>query len=43
MLEILFSSVARIKLLKILLLDGKGRFYMRELAARANLPAANVH
>ena len=43
MLEILFSSVARIKLLKILLLESDGRFYVRELAARADLPIASVH
>lgn len=43
MLEILFSSVARIKLLKILLMEGESRFYVRELATRAGLPTANVH
>jgi predicted nucleotidyltransferase len=43
MIEILFSSVARVKLLKILLLEGDGRFYVRELATRAGLPVTNVH
>jgi len=42
MLEALFSSTARIKLLKILLLDPEGRFYLRELAKKSGLQVRSV-
>lgn len=38
MLQELIVSQTRIALLKVLLLDPKGRFYLRELVARANVP-----
>ena len=43
MIELLFSSNARIKLLKTLLLEGDGRFYVRELAIRTGLPVSSIH
>lgn len=42
MLDALFTSTARINLLKILLLDVNGRFYLRELAKKAGLQLLSV-
>jgi len=42
MLEALFSSSARIKLLKMLLLDPGGRFHLRGLAAETGLSVGNA-
>lgn len=42
MLESLFTSKARIEVLKTLLLEPQSRFYLRELAARTGLPVRSV-
>jgi predicted nucleotidyltransferase len=42
MLEALFSSSARIRLLRILLLEPGGRFYLRELAKKAGVQVRSV-
>lgn len=42
MLEVIISSKARIVLLKVLLLDPSGRFYLRELVGRTGLPQGSV-
>jgi len=42
MLKALFSSKARIRLLRLLLIDPKGRFYLRELASKSGLQPLSV-
>lgn len=42
MLDTLFCSAGRVKLLKILLLESPGNFYLRELAARAGMSVGTV-
>jgi predicted nucleotidyltransferase len=42
MLQALFSSEARIKLLKTLLLESDGRYYLRELAVKTGVSPGNA-
>ena len=42
MLEAIIQSKARIEILRVLLLDGEQRFYLRELAARTGLGQGSV-
>lgn len=41
-MEELFSSQARVAILKLLLLNGDGRFYLREIASRTDQPVQAV-